>query len=338
MKRLALALVILAVAGISTAAAGYRWVADPGSSSGEPIEVLVPPGSSGIEIAEQLEQLGIISSATAFRIYAKVSGMPGVQAGRYRLRKQMAHEDLATALTAGPFTEFVKLVIPEGLNVEQVAAQVEKLTHISAGDFLAKALPSTVRPGILPQGTETLEGFLYPATYYVEKTETAESLVKRLVAQFEKVAADVSLDEAGSVGRTPYEVLIIASMIEEEVKTKPGSETDERTKISAVIHNRLRKGIPLGIDATIQYAVKKYRGEPLTQSDLDIDSPFNTRKRQGLPPNPISSPRAASIEAAMNPAQVDLLYYVLSGDCVHHVFTANYDEFLRAKDAQPRSC
>lgn len=338
MKRAWIALIALALITTSSGALAWRWVWDPGQRSGKPVDVEIERGTSGTAIASQLERLGVIDSALAFRIYMKVNALPGVQAGRYRLRTGMSHEAVTEALSGGPSVEFVKLVIPEGSNVEQVAAQVARLTHIEAADFIAAATPATVRPATLPAGIETLEGFLYPATYYVEKTETAQSLVRRLVAEFESRAAEVDLDRASSVGRTPYEILIIASMIEEEVKTRPGDPSDERTKMSSVMHNRLKKGIPLGIDATIQYAVKKFQGQPLTQSDLEIDSPFNTRRRQGLPPTPISSPRAASIAAALEPVEGDLLYYVLGPDCVHHVFSSSYDAFLRAKAAQPTRC
>lgn len=338
MKRVPIALIALALVTASTSALGWRWVSDPGRPSGRPVDVEIERGTSGAAIASQLERMGVIDSALAFRVYMKVKDLPGVQAGRYRLRTGMSHEAVTAALAKGPSVEFVKLVIPEGSNLDQVAAQVARLTHIEAADFIAAATAATVRPSILPPGIDTLEGFLYPATYYVEETETAQSLVKRLVAEFEEKASDVGLERASAMGRTPYEILIVASMIEEEAKTKPEDPSDERTKMSSVIHNRLKKGIPLGIDATIQYAVKKFQGQPLTQSDLEIDSPFNTRRRQGLPPTPISSPRAASIAAALEPAQTDLLYYVLSSDCVHHVFTASYDAFLKAKASQPTRC
>ena len=338
MKRLPVALLILAVGGVAVFASIFRWVVDPGTKSGKPVDVEIAAGSSGQAIADHFEDIKVIDSALAFRLYMKIKDLPSVQAGRYRLRQGMSHPALAEALAAGPLTEFVKLVLPEGMNLEQVAMQVEKMTHISAADFIASATPATVRPKILPEGVPTLEGFLYPATYYVEETETAKTLVRRLVMEFEDRAADVGLGEASALNRTPYEILVIASMIEEEAKTDPSDPDDERPKMSSVIHNRLVKGIPLGIDATIQYAVKKFQGQPLTQSDLEIDSPFNTRRRAGLPPTPISSPRAASIKAAMEPANTQLLYYVLGSDCIHHVFTVSYDEFLRAKQAQPRSC
>ena len=256
-----------------------------------------------------------------------------LRAGKYKLETAQPFDDLIAELRKGPPAEFVRLTIPEGLNVEQTARRVEEQTHISAADFMAAANPATARPTILPPNITTLEGFFYPTTYFVEKKETAQSLVARMVGEFHKQTEDDDLGAENELGRSPYEILIIASLIEEEAKS-----ADERDEISAVIHNRLRRNMALGIDATIQYAVRKYEGQPLTVSDLNIDSPFNSRTRPGLPPHPISSPRKGSIEAALEPANADYLYYVLTQDCVHHKFTADYNEFLVAKNNQPQTC
>lgn len=334
MKRvlIVLAVVIALVSGV--ALAGYRWASGPGHRDDASVDVFIAPGSSGRAIAQSLESHGVIGSAFAFRIFLKMNDVNAdLKAGEYKLRKNMSFDEVVAVLRRGPEVKFVKLVIPEGLTIDQTAAQVGKLTHIPASAFLSAASPVTARPSILPPEGANLEGFLYPATYYVDEKESAQTLVKRLVAEFERRLNTVDIEKAAALQRTPYEILIIASMIEEEAKLD-----EERSKISAVIHNRLGKSIPLGIDATIQYAVKKYAGEPLTQSDLEIDSPFNTRKRQGLPPWPIASPRVSSITAALQPAGVDYLYYVLDTDCKHHVFTSDYSEFERAKARQPRNC
>ncbi|MGH2768840.1 MAG: endolytic transglycosylase MltG, partial [Actinomycetota bacterium] len=198
-------------------------------------------------------------------------------------------------------------------------------THITREEFLAAATPATARPSVLPPGIETLEGFLYPKTYRVLERAGAEDVVRQLVDQFEKEAFPSPLGLAANFDLTEYQILVIASLIEEEAKAD-----EERAKISSVIHNRLRRGMKLEIDATVQYAVKKY-GQPLTVSDLQVDSPYNTRKFPGLPPTPISSPGIESVEAAVEPAGSDALYYVLTADCTHHFFTASYDEFLREK-------
>jgi len=333
MKKVFLGLLIAVIAVISAGLASSRWINDPGASEGKPVQFQVEQGTSASRIAEGLEKAGLIDSALSFRIFIKLKEQgAGLRAGDYTLRTGLSHERLLAILRKGPPGKFVRLVIPEGLTLEQTAAQVEKLTHISAADFLGAALAFSGRPSFLPEGS-SLEGFLYPATYFVEEKETALTLVGRLVDQFRKVADKANLKSAASLGKTPYEIIIIASMIEEEAKAN-----EERDEISAVIHTRLQRGIPLGIDATIQYAVKKYDGQPLTKSDLEIDSPFNSRTRAGLPPTPIASPRLESIVAALNPAEVDFIYYVLTPDCVHHLFTASYEEFNRAKAKAPTNC
>ena len=327
-------LVVLGLAGVAGFAYVNNWIEGPKGSGGRPVAVTIDRGSSAARIAETLEKRAVVDSALRFRLYLRKNGInQDLRAGNYELETAQPFAALVAELKKGPPAEFVRLVIPEGFNLEQTAAQVERLTHISAADFLAEATPAKIRPGILPETSPTLEGFLYPSTYHVEEKETAATLVLRMLAEFSKQTQTEGLDTSTALGRTPYEMLVIASLIEEEAKSD-----DERSRISAVIHNRLAQGIPLGIDATIQYAVKKYSGEPLTVSDLAIDSPFNSRTRAGLPPHPLSSPRASSVAAALNPAQEDSIYYVLTSDCVHHLFTADYNEFLRAKGQQPTNC
>lgn len=327
----------LVVMGLLAAGAAYfvwSWAQGPETAGGEPVEVTIEQGSSATSIADTLEQADVVDNALAFRLYMRFNNINAdLRAGKYKLETAQPFDSLITELKKGPPAEFVRLTIPEGLNVEQTAEVVGSNTHIPAADFLAAAVPATARPTILPPNSTTLEGFFYPTTYFVEKKETAQSLVARMVQEFHKATEDLDLGAENDTGRTPYEILVIASLIEEEAKS-----ADERDDISAVIHNRLKKNMALGIDATIQYAVKKYEGQPLTVSDLAIDSPFNSRTRAGLPPNPIASPRQASIEAALNPSDSDAIYYVLSGDCVHHVFTADYNKFLAAKNAQPTNC
>ncbi|HZJ03096.1 MAG TPA: endolytic transglycosylase MltG, partial [Thermoleophilia bacterium] len=146
---------------------------------------------------------------------------------------------------------------------------------------------------------------------------------------FSQKTAELPWENASELGVSPYQVVIIASLIEKEARIP-----EERAKVSAVIYNRLEEGMTLGIDATVRYAVKKWTG-PLTRSDLAVDSPYNTRVETGLPPGPIASPGLAALEAALQPEEVDYLYYVLQDEAGHHFFTASYDEFLQAKENAP---
>jgi UPF0755 protein len=244
----------------------------------------------------------------------------------------------------------VKVLVPEGETRAQIAliARAEGLR----GDYLAateaSALLSPAAYGA-PLATHDLEGFLFPATYDMYKGAPASELVQEQLQAFHEDVPARALARARSLGITPYQLLIIASMVEREAKI-PG----DRPKIAAVIYNRLRAGIPLGIDATIYYAVEQARHiatypHELTEADLHIDSPYNTRTHIGLPPTPISNPGVASIEAAANPARAGYLYYVAGADgCGEQVFSdtqaefeadvAAYDAAVARNGGMPPSC
>lgn len=329
MKKVAIVVVAVLVLGALGGLAAVLFYNSnvEGGPGGAPVKVLIKPGSSGDEIAQELESAGVVGSALAFRIFLKLSGGgAGLRAGEYELRASMPYSEVVGELKKGPPVKYVKLTVPEGFTLAQTATRVGEQTHVTKEQFLAAATPATVRPGILPPGVETLEGFLYPTTYFVIEKESPEDLVRRMVAQFEKEVAPTSLERARDFNLSPYEILVLASLIEEEAKVD-----EERALISAVIHNRLRRGMKLEIDATVRYAVGKFAGEPFTQSDLAVNSPYNTRLHPGIPPTPIASPRAGSVQAALAPADSDALFYVLTADCRRHFFSASYDEFLREK-------
>jgi UPF0755 protein len=172
----------------------------------------------------------------------------------------------------------------------------------------------------------TIEGFLFPSTYEFSQYTPSAKLVRDQLATFRRQWSKVDLRYAKSKNLTPYDVLIIASMIEKETVAP-----EERRLVAAVIYNRLRGGMALGIDATIRYGRNVPGTEPLKQSDLESDDPYNTRRRLGLPPTPISNPGLASMRAAANPARVDYLFFVRKRDGVHHFFTASESEFFRKK-------
>lgn len=218
--------------------------------------------------------------------------------------------------------ETITLTIPEGLSRAQVAPLAREAGL--RGDYEAASIRSPllnpVRYGA--EGAEDLEGFLFPDTYELVARAPVADLVQRQLETFEDRIAGVDMGYARSKNLTVYDVLSIASMIEDEAAVPA-----ERRLIAAVIYNRLREGIPLGIDATVRFAVGNYT-EPLTESELATDSPYNTRVHAGLPPGPINSPGLASIEAAARPAQVDYLYYVVEpGTCGEHAFSSTDAEF-----------
>jgi UPF0755 protein len=228
-----------------------------------------------------------------------------------------------------PAPKIVRVTIPEGETRAQIAkiAAAEGLT----GSYLAAARHSTLLDPThygAPPGTPNLEGFLFPATYELYAGSSARRLVAEQLQAFEENFGRDEIRDARALHITPYQLLTVASMVEREAVV-PG----DRPKIAAVIYNRLRLGMPLGIDATIYYAVEQqtgiatYTGE-LTEAQLHIDSPYNTRTHTGLPPTPISNPGMASIEAAAHPAHVSYLYYVAGADgCGEQVFSNTAAEF-----------
>jgi UPF0755 protein len=330
MKKLGIGVVVVLL--FAAVAGGFLFLGGGGVGD-RPVKFVIQSGWNAGRIAEELEKSKVINSAVLFRAYMRLRGVgQDLKSGEYELKQEMPFSEVADALEAGPQVTFAKLTIPEGLTLDQTAERIGQRTHISADAFKGAATIATKRPAIVQTEVANLEGFLYPETYFVTEKEGPGELVVRLVDQFEKVTAGVEWQSSAQFGLTPYQILIVASMIEEEAKV-----ADEREKVSAVIHNRLKRRMKLEIDATVQYAVKKYSGEPLTQEDIDVNSPYNTRRFAGLPPGPIANPRLASIAAALQPAATAHLYYVLSPDCKRHVFTADFDEFSRAKQQLP-SC
>jgi uncharacterized YceG family protein len=168
-----------------------------------------------------------------------------------------------------------------------------------------------------------LEGFLFPSTYNFDRKSTSRELVREQLNAFESNFGNVDLAYARSKNLTPYDVLKIASMVEREAVVP-----SERRLVAAVIYNRLHDHMALGIDATIRYGLNVPGTRPLLQSELDSNSPYNTRKFPGLPPTPIANPGLASIEAAAHPAKVDYLYFVRKPDKLHHYFTSSYTDFV----------
>jgi UPF0755 protein len=222
--------------------------------------------------------------------------------------------------TTGAPPKILKLLFPEGFTRREMAARVEAQTPVTAKAYLA-ATDRAKAPATFGK-PRNLEGFLFPATYEIFETDKADRIVRDQLAAFQRNWAQVKLAYPRSKNLTPYDVLIIASMIEKEAKVQR-----ERALISAVIYNRLRARIPLGIDATLRYGLSIPPTKAITQSDLDSDTPYNTRKFQGLPPTPIANPGLASMKAAARPANVNYLYFVRKPDCRTHFFTNSIEEF-----------
>ncbi|CAN5639551.1 endolytic transglycosylase MltG [soil metagenome] len=295
---------------------------------GRKVALVIPQGASASRIGELLEQRGVVPSALGFRLAAYLEGGGGdIQAGRYRLPRDLSARGALAALGRGPRVEFVTVTFPEGSWLTDFARIAAASTDLSRARFLRVARSSEVRSKVQPRSVASLEGLLWPSTYQVDEEDTERSVIERLVAELEAQLSRVDIREARARGYEPYDVVVIASMIEAEARV-----AGDRSRIAAVIYNRLDEGMPLGIDATVLYAVGK-RGGVLTTSDLDIDSPFNTRRYAGLPPTPIGAPGLASLQAAGAPAEGPWLYYVLADCAGHHAFSTDYDDFLADKAA-----
>jgi UPF0755 protein len=322
-----LVLGILAVGGLATASVYLRSVGVYGESDpGKKVELEIPKGASAAEVGRLLEEAGIIESAMGLRIKLYIDDRDiNIQAGRYEIPTGLNVEDALAALAEGPLVEFVTVTFPEGIWLTDFARILARETHIPQKQFLNLVQNARIPSKYLPEDVDTLEGLLYPSTYQVIERDTARTVAQRLVGEFEKQADGLDFSAAEALGVTPYEAIIIASMIEAEAKVD-----DERAMVARVIYNRLEEGMALGIDATVNYAIQDHK-LGLTRSDLEIDSPYNTRKFPGLPPTPIGASGAAALEAAVNPAEGAWLYYVLA-DCEgNHAFSESYQEFLQNK-------
>jgi UPF0755 protein len=301
-----------------------------GGGSGSVI-VDIPKSSSSSRIGSILAHDGVVSSGFFFELRALVEGKRGeLHSGAFRLKRNMSYAAAIEALSKPPPAAIVvRVVIPEGYTRMQIArlAPEDNLTGSYLAASKSSSLLSPAHYGAA-RGTSSLEGFLFPATYDLTAGTPVSRLVSDQLIAFRQRFGPAEVRRAHDLHVTPYQMLTVASMIEREAQT-----AHDRPLIAAVIYNRLSQGMPLGIDATIYYAVELQKGiatytHELTTTQLGIDSPYNTRIHKGLPPTPISNPGMASIEAAAHPAHVPYLYYVAAADgCGEQAFSSTYADF-----------
>ncbi len=318
-------LVILFVVGVSGTVYVVYAAADRGVPEG-PVSVRIVEGDTLAVAAGRLKRAGAIESVLAFELEARLWGeATRIQPGEYEFRPGVSNRGILARITSGP--QSFTVTIPEGLTLEQTARRVAAQSNISAAEFEGAARATNYDYAFLQDpAIENTEGFLFPKQYEFEEGTSARQIVSRMLEQY--LIETWNLDFSRATQRpelSEYEVLSVASLIERE-----SARSEERPKVASVIYNRLREGMRLQIDATVQYA----RGEPkenLTLEDLKVDSPYNTYANAGLPPGPICSPSLDSIKAALEPARTDYLYYVLGAGGERHFFTSSYDEFLEKK-------
>lgn len=323
-----LAIIVLMGVLVLAARSYYQW-ASSGSGPKDAVTVVIPQGATGGEVADLLKEKKVIRSTFVFRVALRLKHLSasGFEAGEYHLTTNMSVEDAIVALGGGPVVHAVRVTIPEGLTVKQTATRVAKGVDSVSQTAFVRAAHNVGYPQqpYFPKKGQTLEGLLFPNTYDFLKNSSARDVVGRLLAEFQTETAGLPWDNAEKLHLTPYEVVIVASMIEREARFQ-----GDREKVARVIYNRLAKGMRLQIDATVQYALGKSKPE-LTFDDLKVESPYNTYLHSGLPPTPIASPSLASLRAALDPAQGPWLYYLVVDAEGHEFFTASYDEFLNKK-------
>lgn len=287
-----------AITAIILGAGFWRWVNLPIDVKDKTEKVFVIPDGQGTSIiAQRLKQEGLIKSPLVFRLVVESNGLSGkLQAGDFRLSRAMDLETIIGNLTHGSLDYWI--TFPEGLRVEECAERLAEKSDINVSDFIIAAKP--------------LEGRLFPDTYLIPNNAAAEDVANLLADTFEQKSPTQD-----------KKLIIIASLIEREAK-----HAQDRALVSSVIHNRLNIGMALQLDATVQYVLGKkgnWWPKSLTREDLQTKSPYNTYLNPGLPPQPIANPGLASLEAAMNPASTDYLYYVSDSAGFNH-YAATLEE------------
>ncbi len=315
----------LGVAAVLAGAAGLgAWSVAP-AGRGDPVVVQVPPGADAARVAEVLYRHGLLRSRLAFRLWARGWGLEDrLQAGEYRFSPSEGVVDILRRLAAGDVVHH-RVTFPEGFSARQVAERLDRLGLVDAEEFLREVGRADRHwiPQMHGNTTGSVEGYLFPDTYSFPRGLPAERAVAAMVARFRDVTGPL-WDLPRPLGLSPHEVVTVASLVEREAR-----HDFERARIAGVLYNRLRRGMPLQVDATVLYALGRHK-ERVLYRDLEVDSPYNTYRTAGLPPGPIANPGLASLQAALQPEAHDYLYYVARPDGTH-VFSRTLAEHERAR-------
>ena len=329
-RLIALGLVVVVVVGIGWGAltvlrsvSGSDDYPGPGTGS---VTIVVRKGDSLSAMGATLSEAGVVKSASAFVAAATANeDASTIGPGTYTLKRQMSG-DGAVALMLDPVSRALsRLVLPEGLRLTQTLEAASEASKIPVSEFEA-VLQDPAKLDLPSWAKDRPEGFMFPATYDLTGDETAQSLLRSFVKRFDQASSETELvARSAKIGRTPYEVLIVASLLQGE-----GTPNDF-AKIARVVYNRLDSGMPLQFDSTVAYGLGITQLQ-LTQEQLDSSSPYNTYVVKGLPPTPINSPGDAAIEAALNPANGKWLYFVtVNPDTKETKFAKSYEKFLTLK-------
>jgi UPF0755 protein len=301
----------------------YTFFLVPVSDSGDRITVTVKSGTPVSKIASDLVEAGIIDSPKLFKFLARVRGVDRkLKAGRYEFIINQPEPLTVDMLVQGGVTG-ERVTIPEGLTLEEIASICWHKASIDSSVFVSLARDPAFTESLGVRAA-SLEGYLFPDTYDVPWGMAPSSLLRMMVARLYEVLCEVHKGEIDRSRFTLHEILTMASMVEREART-----AEERPIIAGVLYNRLRIGMLLQCDATVQYALPEYK-EQLTYADLEVRSPYNTYLHYGMPPGPIGNPGQGAIMAALYPQETEYLYYVAKGDG-SHIFSRTQREHARAK-------
>lgn len=331
-RRAAALLIPLLVMLLFGAMGAQRWVDDmlqpvnPGAA--EPVAVRIPTGVSTREIAELLFAEGLIKDPVVFRYYARYRQLDaGLKPGQYHLSGGLTMDQILDKLNRGDVITY-RFTVREGLTVKELAALLGDLGLADRDRFLELATASALAQAYLPEGVELahpLEGYLFPATYTYTETLTEQEIIDLMFGRFQQVWTPELIARADELGLSIHQVVTLASIIEKEAQAAA-----ERATIAGVYHNRLAIGMKLDADPTVRYALDKPPGEIVYYRDLEVESPYNTYRTNGLPPGPIAAPGEASIRAALWPEAHDLWYFVAKEDgSGEHYFAETLEEQTR---------
>jgi len=344
------ALLLLALLTAGAAVGGWEylswWGERPYGSAAER-SVTIVAGTSARAIARRMHELGLVSRPELYLLWLKREGkLASLHAGRYRLRGPISPRELTEQLRRGSFQR--KLTIPEGWTARRIGERLASEDWITTGALWLSVLE---QPGELPRafidatgieptsgtlaaagGAPLLEGFLFPDTYLIEAGSPPRAILQAMLEEFARQwrAADPARRGAPAQDLTPRQIVTLASMIQREARS-----AGEMPLIASVYYNRLARRMKLQCDATVHYALGDVWERKLTYADLEVDSPYNTYRHEGLPPGPIANPGRAALEAALRPAETDYLYYVYAGGD-QHIFSATWREHQRAVRAARR--
>lgn len=326
MKKLVVIATIFCLLALSTALFAYvnlmRYATTPTDMNSVETIVTVSRGQSLKQTADILHARGLINQPLKFRLLARLKGADKrIQAGEYILASNLPPANILEMMVSGK-VRLYRFTVPEGSNLNQIADIIDAAGLVDRQAFLRSANDAVLVEG-MGIGVGSLEGYLFPDTYFFPKNADVAQILETMVSRLRSEISDVWIKRAAELGLTLHEVITLASIIEKET-----GAPSERPLISSVFHNRLKKKMRLETDPTVIYGIEDFDGN-LTRKHLETKTPYNTYRINGLPPGPIASPGRAAIEAALYPAQTGYLFFVSKKDGTHQ-FSTNLVDHNRA--------